>query len=69
MEDSTYTLTISDNGIGMPADVDWRNTSTLGLRLVKMLCEHQLGGRLECDCKNGTHFRCVFDAGKKAMKK
>jgi hypothetical protein len=30
-------LRVRDNGIGLPADLDWRQSSSLGLRLVQML--------------------------------
>ena len=55
-----YTLTVADNGVGLPADLDWTNISTLGLLLVKMLGEHQLQGKIEVDCTCGTTFRLRF---------
>lgn len=51
-----YTLTIADNGVGLPAGLDWATTRTLGLRLVRMLGQHQLGSQLELDGARGT--RC-----------
>ena len=58
----TYTLTVADNGVGLPAGLDWTNTKTMGLLLVKMLGEHQLQGRIEVDCTNGTTFRLRFES-------
>lgn len=55
-----YTLTVADNGMGLPADLDWTNTGTLGLLLVKMLGQHQLQGRVELDRTRGTTFRLRF---------
>lgn len=55
-----YILSVSDNGIGMPDDFNWRETQTLGLRMVRMLCEHQLGGKMELDQTNGTQFLIHF---------
>jgi two-component sensor histidine kinase len=55
-----YTLTVADNGVGLPADLDWRNTKTLGLLLVKMLGQHQLQGEIEVDCTGGTTFLLRF---------
>ena len=55
-----YTLTVADNGIGLPADVDWRSTESMGLLLVRMLGVHQLQGRIEIDQTNGTMFRLRF---------
>jgi two-component sensor histidine kinase len=57
---AAYTLTVADNGVGLPADLDWTNTKTLGLLLVKMLGEHQLQGKIELDCTSGTTFRLRF---------
>jgi PAS domain S-box-containing protein len=60
MEDDTCTLTVSDNGAGMPPDLDWRSCPSLGLRLVSMLGEHQLGGQLRLDRAEGTCFVLTF---------
>jgi two-component sensor histidine kinase len=59
---ATYTLIVADNGVGLPAGLDWTNTKTMGLLLVKMLGEHQLQGRIEVDCTNGTTFRLRFES-------
>jgi two-component sensor histidine kinase len=64
---AAYTLTVSDNGVGLPADLDWTNTKTLGLMLVKMLGQHQLQGRIELDRTRGTLFRLRFSPMKKIM--
>ena len=42
----SITLTVADNGVGLPPDFDWTSAKTLGLVLVRMLGQHQLGGRL-----------------------
>ena len=55
-----YTLAVADNGVGLPAGLDWSNTKTMGLVLVKMLGQHQLQGRIEVDCTEGTTFRLRF---------
>jgi len=55
-----YTLAVADNGVGLPAGLDWSNTKTMGLVLVKMLGQHQLQGRIEVDCTGGTTFRLKF---------
>ncbi|TKY92081.1 MAG: histidine kinase, partial [Candidatus Methanomarinus sp.] len=56
-------LTISDDGIGLPEGFDINITKTLGLRLVKILVEHQLQGILEVISKEGTTFNIEFDMG------
>ena len=43
---SRLTLVVSDNGIGFPEDMDFRNTSSLGLQLVNSLVD-QLEGTCE----------------------
>lgn len=50
-------LVVSDNGVGMPAEMDLKKTSSLGLNLVSMLAEDQLHGEIKLDKKRGTSFR------------
>jgi two-component sensor histidine kinase len=52
-------LTVRDNGIGIPEDVDFRNTGTLGLNLVNALVG-QLQGRIELYREGGTEFIIRF---------
>jgi len=40
-------LEYSDNGIGIPDGFDWKNASTLGLKLVRTLVENQLDGSID----------------------
>jgi len=58
-EDKKYVLTVSDNGVGFPEDLDYRNTDTLGLQLVNMFV-NQLYGTIELDSSKGTEFRITF---------
>ena len=53
-------LTVSDNGIGIPEDLDFRNTESLGLHLVTILAEDQLDGKIELNRKVGTEYRIRF---------
>jgi two-component sensor histidine kinase/CheY-like chemotaxis protein len=53
------TLTVANNGVGLPADLNWEKSETLGLRLVKMLSQ-QLNGSFEMDSSAGTVFRLKF---------
>ena len=57
-EDGRVALTVSDNGVGLPPDLDFRNTETLGLQLVTMLVK-QLRGDIELDGA-GTTFVIRF---------
>ncbi|MEZ4483047.1 MAG: histidine kinase dimerization/phosphoacceptor domain -containing protein [Syntrophotaleaceae bacterium] len=52
-------LEVADDGVGLPADFDFRRAETLGLQLVTALV-NQLGGALELDGNNGTLFRIRF---------
>ncbi|MBW2630493.1 MAG: transporter substrate-binding domain-containing protein [Deltaproteobacteria bacterium] len=54
-----YTLTVTDNGIGFPEEIDYKNTETFGLQLVGMLTE-QLNGTVELDRSKETSFKIVF---------
>ena len=57
--DNKFTMTISDNGIGFPTDLDLRNTDSLGLQLVATLVD-QLEGTMELDKSDGTQFKIEF---------
>jgi PAS domain S-box-containing protein len=56
IEDEEILLTVSDDGIGFKTEADPENPSTLGLRLVHGLLEHQLNGSLEMRVEAGTTF-------------
>jgi len=51
--DNRYTLTVQDNGVGFPTNIDFRNTESLGLELVCIFTE-QLEGEIECDQTDGA---------------
>ncbi|MEI7637876.1 MAG: PAS domain S-box protein [Syntrophus sp. (in: bacteria)] len=53
-------LLLADNGIGLPQDMDFRNTTTMGLKLVNMLVE-QLEGTIEQIVNGGTGFLIMFN--------
>lgn len=55
----TYTMKVSDNGVGLPAGMDFRLTDTLGLQLVMMLVE-QMHGTIEMRRDGGTQFVVEF---------
>jgi PAS domain S-box-containing protein len=64
-QDNEYiTLIISDNGIGMPMEVQLDNISSLGLDLVLTLVE-QLRGDIHINRNNGTEFIITFPITKK----
>jgi PAS domain S-box-containing protein len=53
------TLTVSDNGAGLPEQVDFRKSPSLGLTLINSLVE-QLNGTIELDRRGGTTFTIAF---------
>lgn len=57
----TYTLIVSDNGIGLPTNLRLEQVSSLGLKLVKSFTR-QLGGNLQVNSENGTEFIIIFPA-------
>jgi two-component sensor histidine kinase len=56
-------LRVRDNGVGLPEDPDWRQSSSLGLRLVQMLAG-QLRGTVQTVTGSGpgsgTEFQLRF---------
>jgi PAS domain S-box-containing protein len=53
------TINIADNGKGLPKEIDFRNTESLGLQLVVSLVE-QINGKIRLDTKKGTKFTIEF---------
>ncbi|KYK36056.1 MAG: PAS domain S-box protein [Theionarchaea archaeon] len=58
--EGTIELVVADDGVGIPDDVDFRNTETLGLRLVTILAEDQLNGEIRLTRDKGTKFCITF---------
>jgi len=58
-QDQQFCLKVSDDGIGIPANVDLDNPVTLGLQLVTTLAQ-QLDAMVSMDNKGGTTFRLYF---------
>ncbi|KAF5044520.1 hypothetical protein DSECCO2_490970 [anaerobic digester metagenome] len=56
---SEFLLIGSDNGTGLPENIDFRNTSSLGLQLVNIMVD-QIGGSIELKKGEGTEFRIKF---------
>jgi PAS domain S-box-containing protein len=57
--DNHLHLTVSDNGVGFPQDLDFQNTETLGLQLVTALTG-QLSGTIKLERNMGTKFKITF---------
>lgn len=58
-KDGIIMMTIADNGVGFPEDLDFKNTESLGLQLVNSLIG-QIEGEIELDRNNGTEFKIIF---------
>ncbi len=57
--DHNLSLIIEDNGVGLPADFDSKQFTTLGLTLVQGLVK-QLQGTIEINSQPGTKFKITF---------
>jgi two-component sensor histidine kinase len=57
--DEGYELTISDNGIGLPDELDLEKIDSLGLLLVTSLTE-QIDGEITIKSIKGTEFKIKF---------
>jgi PAS domain S-box-containing protein len=60
-DDGTTCIIMQDDGVGIPESLDWKNTGSLGLRLVYNLTE-QLEGTIELDRAGGTKFTITIPA-------
>lgn len=53
-------LRVSDDGVGLPAGIDWRQSRSLGLRLIHLLAG-QLDAAVEVQTRGGTDFLISFE--------
>jgi PAS domain S-box-containing protein len=58
-EGDHFVLTVKDNGVGFPEELDFKNTDSLGLRLVNSLTG-QIQGNIHLRLDNGTEFKITF---------
>jgi two-component sensor histidine kinase len=54
-----YVLIVEDNGIGLPRDLNYQETGTLGFQLINSLVK-QLDGVIRLDRSSGTKFIIEF---------
>jgi two-component sensor histidine kinase len=64
LKSDMFELIVSDNGVGISQDLDFRNTESLGLRLITNLAENQLQGKVKLDRSKGTEFQIKFKEAK-----
>jgi len=60
--DEDYLLMFRDNGVGLPSDLDWRKSRSLGLQLINAWVCHQLGGTVEVENRSGTCYHIDFSS-------
>lgn len=60
-DEGMIVLSVSDNGVGFPAGLDFRETETLGLQIVNILTQ-QLHGSIELSNDGGALFTIRFRA-------
>jgi len=58
-KEDEFLLKVSDNGVGFPEDLDYKNTDSLGMQIVNNLTR-QIDGELELDRTEGTTFKITF---------
>ena len=59
LDDGNFILKVSDNGIGLPDDVDFRYAETTGMQLVNTLVR-QLDGLIDLEIDDGCKFKITF---------
>ena len=57
-------LVYTDDGVGLPADFNFGEASTLGFKLIYSLAEQQLRGKVELSGKNGFRCELRFNVGR-----
>lgn len=62
---SLFSMTISDNGKGIPENIELENVESLGLQLVTILVD-QLDGEIELKRNHGTEFIINFEVTEKS---
>jgi two-component sensor histidine kinase len=60
LENNIIELIVSDNGKGIPYDLNTMTFNSLGLQIVKSLSEDHLDGNIELERQGGTKFIITF---------
>ena len=60
LEDGQNELIVSDNGVGIPENLDIKKAESLGLRMITNLTERSLHGKVNINRDNGTEFQIIF---------
>lgn len=59
LNNGVFVLEAGDDGTGLPKNVDFNTTESLGMMLIRMLTE-QLSGEVSVESDGGTHYKIVF---------
>jgi PAS domain S-box-containing protein len=59
IKDDYYVLSVEDDGVGFPEEIDFMNPTTLGLQIVQTLAQ-QLDGNIELETNGFTRFKIIF---------
>jgi two-component sensor histidine kinase len=62
---SLFSLTVSDNGKGIPENLVLESLESLGLQLVNILVD-QLDGEIELKREHGTEFKITFNLAERS---
>lgn len=60
IDDADIQLSVSDDGIGLPKDMDWDFNKGMGLNLVKLIVQNQLNGTISIKSVSGTCYTIRF---------
>jgi hypothetical protein len=63
LAEGEFRLTVSDNGIGIPEEVDALSPNSLGMKLIRVFVD-QLGGSVDISREKGAEFRITFRVNK-----
>ena len=65
-----FALVVQDNGVGLPDNLELRQSRSMGLRLVKLWAEHQLGGKfsIQADPTSGAQFMILLNEMRKSIR-
>ena len=59
-KDGKIRITVRDDGVGLPSNFDISRTTSLGLKLIRTLVQHQLKGSISFKSQNGTEISMEF---------
>jgi two-component sensor histidine kinase len=60
LNDNMFELVVGDNGVGLPEDLDFRKTETLGFKTLTSYEMNGSWGKFQLNRLNGTEFRIKF---------